>query len=53
MTLNSGAALVAGDTAPNLADGIEMARASIVDGKAIEKLDALISLTQALQPTDA
>ena len=53
VVLNSGAALVAGDAAPDLADGIEMARAAISDGKATEKMDALISLTQALAPSDA
>ena len=46
--LNSAAALVAGDMAGTLSEGIELARASIADGKASEKLEAMISLTQQL-----
>ena len=53
VVLNSGAALVAGDAAANLAEGIEMARASIADRKAIEKLETLIALTEALASSDA
>ena len=48
VVLNSAAALVAGDTAGTLSEGIELARASIADGKAAEKLDALVALTQQL-----
>lgn len=51
VVLNSGAALVAGDVADSLADGIELARASISDGKATDKLDAMIALTQQLADT--
>ena len=46
--LNSAAALVAGDVTGTLLEGIELARASIADGKASEKLEAMISLTQQL-----
>ena len=48
MILNSGAALVAGDRADTLPQGIELARAAIADGKATQKLDAMITLTQEL-----
>ncbi len=48
VVLNSGAALVAGDMAPTLSDGIEMASASISDGRASDKLDAMIALTREL-----
>ena len=50
--LNAGAALVAGDRAPTLADGIEQAKASIDDGQAHAKLDALVALTQELSPPE-
>ena len=46
--LNAGAALVAGDAAASLPDGIPMAAASIDDGKAAQKLEALIEMTQRL-----
>ena len=49
VVLNSAAALVAGDKAATLLEGIELARMSISDGKAAEKLEALISLTQELR----
>ena len=50
VVLNGGAALVAGDVASTLAEGIEMAAASIADGRAAEKLDAMVSLTRELSP---
>lgn len=50
VVLNSAAALVAGDVASTLAEGIEMAAASIADGRAVEKLDAMVSLTRELSP---
>ena len=50
VVLNSGAALVAGDMANTLSEGIEMAAASINNGRAAEKLDALVTLTQELSP---
>ena len=50
--LNSGAALVAGDVADTLAEGIEMAAASIADGRAAAKLDAMVSLTRELSPPE-
>ena len=52
VVLNSGAALVAGDLVSTLADGIEMAAASIADGRAAEKLDAMVSLTRELSPPE-
>ena len=52
VVLNSGAALVAGDVAGTLALGIELAEASIADGRAAEKLDAMISLTRELAPPE-
>ena len=52
VVLNSGAALVAGDMTPTLAEGVEMAAASIADGRAAEKLDAMISLTRELSPPE-
>ena len=48
VVLNSGAALVAGDLASSLAEGIELASAAIADGRAAAKLEALIALTQEL-----
>ena len=48
VALNSGAALVAGDMASSLAEGIELAAAAIADGRAAAKLEALIALTQEL-----
>ena len=52
VVLNSGAALVAGDVASTLAEGIEMAAASIAEGRAAEKLDAMVSLTRELAPPE-
>lgn len=48
VALNSGAALVAGDMASSLAEGIELAAAAIADGRAAAKLEALIALTREL-----
>lgn len=52
VVLNSGAALVAGDGASTLAEGIEMAAAAIADGRAAEKLAAMVSLTRELSPPE-
>ena len=52
VVLNSAAALVAGDVTDTLAQGIEMAAASIADGRAAEKLDAMVSLTRELSPSE-
>ena len=52
VVLNSGAALVAGDMTSTLAEGIEMAAASIADGRAREKLNAMVSLTRELSPPE-
>lgn len=46
--LNSGAALLAAGVVGDLPEGIEMARDSIGSGKALNKLDALIDMTQGL-----
>ena len=43
--LNAAAALVAGDRADNLADGLVMARASIDSGHANERLDRLVAVS--------
>ncbi|MCY4417418.1 MAG: anthranilate phosphoribosyltransferase [Chloroflexi bacterium] len=51
VVLNSGAALVAGDMAATLSEGIELAEDSIHSGKAAEKLDSMIALTQELAQT--
>ena len=51
VVLNSGAALVAGDIAATLSEGIEMAKGSIHDGTATEKLESMIELTQELAGT--
>ena len=48
VVLNSAAALVAGDAAATLPDGIEMAATSIAEGRAAQKLDALVELSQRL-----
>jgi len=44
--INSGAALVAAGKAGDLKEGIEMAAAAIDQGKAMEKLEALVEYTQ-------
>ena len=48
VVLNSGAALVAGDLAATLPEGIELAAAAIADGRALAKLEAMVELTQEL-----
>ncbi len=45
--LNAAAALVAGDVVADLATGLEMARASIDEGRALERLECLIEVSQA------
>ncbi len=52
VVLNSGAALVAGDIAVTLVEGIDMATASIADGRAAAKLDAMVALTRELSPPE-
>jgi anthranilate phosphoribosyltransferase len=44
--LNSGAALVAGDKVGSLGDGITMAAAAIDSGAALEKVEALVEVSQ-------
>jgi anthranilate phosphoribosyltransferase len=46
--LNSGAALVVGDRADTVRQGVEMAVEIVDSGKALRKLDALIELSQKL-----
>lgn len=46
VVVNSGAALVAAGVARSLDDGIEMARASISEGKAMKKLHQLVEFTR-------
>ena len=46
--LNSGAALVAGDIAGSVRQGIEMAAQVIDSGQALQRLDALVDLSQQL-----
>lgn len=48
VVLNSAAALVAGDLAATLPEGIDLAAASIADGRALANLDAMVGLTQEL-----
>ncbi len=48
VVLNAGAALVAGDAAATLAEGVALAGAAIANGRAMEKLDGLIEMTQDL-----
>jgi anthranilate phosphoribosyltransferase len=45
--LNAAAALVAGDSAPDLASALDLARASISEGHAQERLQRLIEASQA------
>jgi anthranilate phosphoribosyltransferase len=44
--LNAGAGIYAANAADSIAEGIEMAEEAIDSGKALEKLDALVELTQ-------
>jgi anthranilate phosphoribosyltransferase len=46
--LNSGAALVVGDRADTVRQGVEMAAEVVDSGEALRKLDALIELSQKL-----
>jgi anthranilate phosphoribosyltransferase len=47
VVLNAGAALVAGNMAASLEQGLDLARESIDSGKAMEKLDNLVKLTSS------
>ena len=47
MTLNSAAALLVGDVVPDLAGGVEQARAVIDDGRAAATLEAFVRVTVA------
>jgi anthranilate phosphoribosyltransferase len=48
VVLNSGAALMAGGLTDSLTDGIELANAIVNEGKALDKLDALVAYSQSL-----
>jgi anthranilate phosphoribosyltransferase len=48
VALNAGAALYAGNLAPSIKEGIELARESIAGGAAKRKLDAFVALTRKL-----
>jgi anthranilate phosphoribosyltransferase len=43
---NAGAAIYTADIAPSLADGVTMAREALDSGKARQKLNELIAMTQ-------
>ncbi|NJN66903.1 MAG: anthranilate phosphoribosyltransferase [Chloroflexaceae bacterium] len=51
--LNAAAALVAGDVAPDLAHGLDLARASIAQGHALERLERLIAISNATPDEEA
>ncbi|MCK5654215.1 MAG: anthranilate phosphoribosyltransferase, partial [Dehalococcoidia bacterium] len=46
--INAAAALVAGDLAENLEQGVRIAAEAIDSGKALEKLEGLITLSQQI-----
>ncbi|BEI34612.1 MULTISPECIES: anthranilate phosphoribosyltransferase [unclassified Polynucleobacter] len=46
--LNAGATLYAANVSPSIADGIELADSTIASGKAKQKLEAFVALTQSL-----
>ena len=52
-TLNAAAALVVADLAENLADGLEVARAAIDDGRAAAALDAFVRTSVAAREAEA
>jgi anthranilate phosphoribosyltransferase len=46
--MNAAAAIVAGDRAGNLPDGAKLAAVAVDSGRALDKLDQLIKLSQSL-----
>jgi anthranilate phosphoribosyltransferase len=46
--LNAGATLYAANVSPSIADGIALANRTIASGKAKQKLEAFVTLTQSL-----
>jgi anthranilate phosphoribosyltransferase len=48
VVMNAAAALVAGNRAPNLKEGARIAEEAIDSGRALEKLDGLVRLSQSL-----
>ncbi|MCY4516657.1 MAG: anthranilate phosphoribosyltransferase [Acidimicrobiaceae bacterium] len=51
VALNAGAGLVVAGLAGDFADGFELARAAVADGRAAAKLEAAVSLTNELAPS--
>ena len=49
LNLNAGVALAACEVAPDVETGIRMAQEAQESGKALEKLDAWVALSQTLQ----
>jgi anthranilate phosphoribosyltransferase len=48
--LNAGAALMAADRAKDLISGVALAREVVTSGAALNKLEALIAFSKAVQP---
>ncbi|MEY2477360.1 MAG: anthranilate phosphoribosyltransferase, partial [Actinomycetota bacterium] len=48
VVLNAGAALVVAGLAEKLAEGVELAAASVAEGKAAATLDRLVEVSQAV-----
>ena len=46
--LNAGATLYAANVSPSIAEGIALANSTIATGKAKQKLEAFVALTQSL-----
>jgi anthranilate phosphoribosyltransferase len=46
--LNAGATLYAANVSPSIAEGIALASSTIASGKAKQKLEAFVALTQSL-----
>lgn len=53
VVLNAGAALYAADVAHSLADGVERAREALASGRAAEKLEQFVQITQRLTAAQA
>ncbi len=51
VALNAGAGLVVAGLADDFADGFELARTAVADGRAAAKLEAAVSLTNELAPS--
>jgi anthranilate phosphoribosyltransferase len=53
VALNAAAALVVGDVAADLAEGVEAAQSSIEDGRAAAALDAFVRVSVAAREAEA